>query len=79
MSLLARLTAAKADRVPPGWLTLDQLARREGYAQPRCFLRVRDEALRAGFLERRDFRVLWGNFLRRRTHYRYTKPGQKRA
>ncbi len=72
-TLQSRLLALRADKVPRGWLNGEQLARREGYSTRDSFAPVIRQAVKAGLLEQREFRVLWGHCLRLRPHYRYVK------
>jgi len=73
MKLTDRLKAIKCDKIPPGWLNLDQLAANEGFASADSFRPVLRDCLAAGLLEVRHFRVIWGAQTRLRPHYRYVK------
>lgn len=72
-SLRSLVRAAAVDKVPPGWLTKEQMARGEGYTAPRCFDDTLRRALALGFVEQKEFRVRWGNQERLRPHYRRLK------
>lgn len=70
---------AEVAPVPKGWMTVEQLARREGFSSDRPAYAVIRRALKLGFLERRNFRVLWGRCIRLRPYYRYSSPGKASA
>jgi hypothetical protein len=70
-SLNQRLLVLRADKVPPGWMADEVMARKEGYSSAESFDPTRKAALVAGLIERKEFRVIWGKALRRRPHYRY--------
>lgn len=75
--LATQLARRKVDKIPAGWFTRDQLARREGASasQGYFFYLVR-RAVKEGLLEERHFRVLKGNGARMQPHYRYTKKAR---
>ena len=71
-SLRDRVNAAMCDKVPPGWLTLPEIAKRERVGDDYVRLLVREAlACRPPLMQKREFRVLWGNLVRKRAHYRY--------
>lgn len=78
LTLRQRVRAAQAAAVPPGWMDIATLAKREGYTSPRTAYDTVRAALKLGFLERRNFRVVWGTRVRSRPYYRYTSPAKKR-
>jgi hypothetical protein len=72
-SLRSLLHAKLCDKVPPGWLTRDELAAAEGISADTGNLRhLIKQAKAAGLLEEKEFRVPWGNIVRPRAHYRRT-------
>lgn len=71
-TLAAQLRQRKADKVPKEWLTIEQVAAKEGVCRE-TMLRQAPACIRAGLLELKHFRVLWGQTLRARPHYRYVK------
>lgn len=76
-SLRAQLNQRRVDKIPAGWLTRDQLAEDQGLAIGSGTLTVviRDSK-RAGLIEERKFRTLWGDTVRPRPHFRYTKKAR---
>lgn len=74
MSLLEQLRTARAPKVPAGWLTLDQLAKAEGRPNARgSFYYIAQNAVAAGILQKKTFRILLGNGVRPVTHYKRVK------
>jgi len=60
-----------ADKVPPGWMTKDELAKREGFTDPGSMRKIIADAIKAKLLETREFRVAWGQGIRPRPYFRY--------
>ncbi len=73
MKLAEQLRAARLDKIPPGWFSAEELAKREGSASPEAFRATLKAALKAGLLRQRNFTVLWGDGCRPRPHYAYAK------
>lgn len=73
MKLFDRVRAVTLKPVPPGWMTGDQLARKEGYSEFTAMRKVLAEALRLGIIRKKSFKVLWGATVRDRPHYKYAK------
>lgn len=73
MKLLEQINQRHVDKVPPGWLTLGQMADAEGYQTPESFGPVLREAVRLKLVERRDFRAITGRGLSRVAYYRYSR------
>lgn len=74
MKLAALVARTKLDKVPPGWLTREQLAKAEGFSSPASFHPTLRQALALGYLEMKEFRVHWGpRQIRPRPHYRRVK------
>jgi hypothetical protein len=71
-SLSAKLARQKAERIPPGWLSAEQLAVKENYSTVESLRHSLPRFIKAGLLETRQFRVSWGTYTRLKTHYRYT-------
>ena len=72
MSLRTQLNQRRADKIPAGWMDGDTLAKKEGYSCREAARNVVTGALKAGLLETKKFRVIWGDGLRLRPYYRYT-------
>jgi len=74
LSLREQLLATRADKIPHGWLTDAEVAKREGYphAQGRIHYIIK-EAVAAGLLEARIFRKASSSGVRPKMHYRYVK------
>lgn len=72
-SLRQHLNQRHADKIPPGWMDADTLARKEGYSSRESARYVITGALKAGLLETKKFRVIWGETVRARPFYRYVK------
>lgn len=75
-NLYRLVRAAEVQPVPADWLTVEELARREGFSSDRPAYDMIRRALKLGFLERRNFRVFWGRCIRQRPYYRYTSPAK---
>lgn len=75
--LITQLLEAKADKVPREWMSKETLAKREGYVSADAMAPVLREAVKAGLVEVRQFRVPWGQSVRLRPHYRYASPGKR--
>lgn len=73
MNLRQQLNQLRIDKIPPGWYSLEQLARREGFSDPRSARPMIRDCLKARLLEQRLFTVPWGAGLRKRPYYRYRK------
>ncbi len=73
MKLTEQLRNARIDKIPPGWFSAEQLARREGFASPEAFRSTLQAAKKAGLLRQRNFIVAWGTGCRARPHYAYAK------
>lgn len=63
------LNAARAEAVPTGWLTVQQLAAAGGIGISQTGAKMR-AALVAGIVEKRMFRINQGPFVRPTAHYR---------
>lgn len=74
MTLRQQLNQRKADKVPPGWMDADTLAKKEGYSCRAAARTVIIAALKAGLIETKKFRVIWGDTVRARPFYRYVTP-----
>lgn len=68
----AKVTAMKADVVPAGWHSPEEIAEKLGFCREMGMQKCRDLA-RAGLVERKDFRVTWGKGVRPRPYYRLIK------
>jgi hypothetical protein len=82
MSLAEQLRAARGQKVPPGWLTIEQLAVAEGLSAASGhgnFTRTARDAAAAGLLEVRQFRLATATGLRLVRHYRYTAKARAPA
>lgn len=73
MKLAAMIALTAADKIPAGWLTIEQLARAEDSFPGGSFRRTVREAVRLGLLERREFRVYSVNQRRSVPHYKRLK------
>lgn len=72
--LSERLIALRADKIPPGWMRIEDLARDQGLAPTTArgsFYNVVQASVAAGLLARRRFRLATATGLRPVTHYRY--------
>lgn len=74
--IYARLNQRAADKPPRGFLTKNQIAAREDLSAIRVGELLR-QAVRAGLVERRDYRVVTNGRLVRVPHYREIKSPQK--
>lgn len=76
-SLRDHLNQRRVDKIPPGWLTRDELAEDQGIAPGSGTLAlIIRESKKAGLIEEKKFRTLWGDTVRPRPHFRYTKPAR---
>ena len=76
MKLIDQLKQRRADKVPPGWMRLEVLARKEGMADTSgrgSFYNTVREAVAAGLLEKNVFLVATASGVRPVAHYRYVK------
>lgn len=74
MKLVEQLRALKADKIPAGWLTIDQLAHAEGLVHARGgFQYTVKAAVEARLLQRKKYLVATGGGLRKVWHYKRVK------
>lgn len=73
MKLSLLVTRARCQKIPPGWLTNDQLAAAEGFSSAYSFKPTLRAALSLGLVKMKTFRVLWGNCARLRPYYHRVK------
>lgn len=74
MKLSALVARAKIDKVPRGWLDREQLAKAEGFSSATSFWPTLRKAIALGYVEVKQFTVLWGpNQIRSHPHYRRVK------
>ena len=76
-----KVSANQVEVVPPGWFTPDEIAIKLGYCRETGMHKCREMA-KQGLVERRDFKVQWGQMIRPRPHYRLVNPparGRKRG
>lgn len=74
MSLLDQVRTARSPKVPAGWLTLEQLAKEEGRPNARgSFYYIAADAVAAGILKKKSFRIMLGNGVRPVAHYKRVK------
>lgn len=74
ISLGKALSQTRIEKVPRGWLTKDQLAKAEGVVgSGGGFNYTVRLAVRAGLLEVKKFRVVWGEGVRARPFFRRVK------
>lgn len=71
MTLRQKLNQRKADKIPAGWMDGDTLAKKEGYSCREAARNVMIAALKAGLIETKKFRVIWGETIRAKPFYRY--------
>lgn len=76
--LTALIASRRADRVPKGWRTAEQMAAAEGnVTSDGHFHYTLKRAVAAGILERRAFRLVnRANAARAVLHYRYTRKAR---
>jgi predicted DNA-binding ArsR family transcriptional regulator len=79
MNLRQQLLAKRCDKLPPGWMTLEEMGQKEGYSGATAFRSIANQALDAGLIETKKFRVVWGDLVRARPHYRYTKAANSKT
>lgn len=73
-ALVRAARIARAPKVPAGWLTLEDLAKADGRANARGdFYYIAQDAVAAGILEKKSFRVYRTNGLRTVAHYKRVK------
>ena len=68
----------QVETVPPGWHTPEEIAEKLGYCKEVAMQKCREMA-KVGMVERRDFKVQWGQIVRPRPHYRLIKKSAKSA
>jgi hypothetical protein len=68
----------QVETVPPGWHTPEEIAEKLGYCKEVAMHKCREMA-KVGMVERRDFKVAWGQIVRPRPHYRLIKKSAKSA
>lgn len=73
MTLKEKLLKKKSEKVPAGWLTIEEMAKKEGSLSKEGFRPILKAALAAKLVEKREFLVQWGGAIRRRPYYRYIK------
>jgi hypothetical protein len=66
------LDAKKSDKVPAGWFTADQIFEANAYSNSHA-RRIIYDAVKAGLMERKEYRILSGSYLRKVPHYRLKK------
>ena len=71
MTLAEQVARARAEKVPAGWLTAQQMAAKENYGTA-CggFHYILRAACAEGLVEKRLFRIYSGNAVRAVAHYR---------
>lgn len=74
---LSQMSQAKADVVPAGWHTPEELAPSLNFCEEMAKIKCR-ELVAAGLAERRDFKVAWGRMIRARPHYRLIAKTHKK-
>lgn len=80
MKLVDLALRARCDKIPKGWLTIRELAIKEGVAPTAAdggFKRVVNQAVADGLLRRKSFKVPSGGIARRVSHYRYTAKAKR--
>ena len=76
-----KVSANQVEVVPPGWFTPDEIATKLGYCRETGMQKCRELA-KQGLVERKDYKVQWGQMIRPRPHYRLVNPpagGRKRG
>lgn len=73
MNLRQQLNRRRVEKIPPGWLSAETIAKREGFASVCSARLVLRAAIKSRLLEVREFTVPWGSGVRKRAHYRYKK------
>lgn len=71
MKLRERLNRQQLKKIPPGWMTGEAMAKREGFSSVESFKSLLYRAMDAGMVEVKKFKVINGNGLRNVPHYRY--------
>jgi hypothetical protein len=80
MTLSAQLNRSRVPPVPARWMTIDALARREGYPHGRgYFYYVVKESVAAGLLEQKPFKIALPKGVRSVMHYAYTRKARRAA
>jgi hypothetical protein len=64
-----RVNQAAAEEIPPGWFSPEEIAMKLGHCREVGIQKCRDLA-KAGMVERKDFRVVWGRGVRPKPFYR---------
>lgn len=73
-SLRELMQARRAEKVPRGWCTPLQFARREGFAElDGHFYRIVAFGIKQGFVQRRKFQIKTGCGVKSVSHYRRVK------
>ena len=72
-SLTSLVLRRTLDRVPAGWLTREEFALSEGYSCGDSARPILIRAVNLGIVERKEFRVIWGNQSKMRPYYRRKK------
>ena len=67
-----------AESVPKGWHSPEEIAEKLGLCREVGMQKCRSLA-KAGLVERKDFRVRWGQGVRPRPYYRLVNPKRHRA
>lgn len=75
MNLRQQLNRRRADKIPPGFFSVEALAKREGFSSVGSMRLLLCAALKNRLLEVRHFTVPWGDGIRKRAYYRYKKKG----
>ena len=78
LAKLARKVLLQPDKVPPGWETSEQIAKKNGYSESRARALL-IAGIRAGLIERKKFRLSARGNVFPISHYREKKCPAPRA
>jgi hypothetical protein len=71
-----KVNQVTAEEVPAGWYSPEEIAMKLGHCREVGIQKCRDLA-KAGLVERKDFRVVWGRGVRPKPFYRLIKVAKK--
>ena len=72
-----KVSANQVEVVPPGWFTPDEIATKLGYCKEVAMQKCRELA-KQGLVERKGYKVQWGQVIQPRPHYRLIAKNNKK-